>query len=288
MVRFFLAIISLGAFLLSCSISEYECLHPKIRHDEASKIRNVRTRVEYLQYKVLNMGDLLVLFPLATSKVIEVKSDAKKFAAEYYDIQMGVNTNNKLYPPQLDSVQSIPFNKIRNRQYNRNSPIYPSFSIKLSENILGLVCCSGGLYSPSLMQLYMLDINDSVLVDHTRLADSWGDAGFFFEAGSFFTDIDNDGDYDMITSYQGFEPENEDVDFISGVINDSLYVFSNQHGKFEREYAEWRRLKVNYFYDANNPYFGKAGSYKTDTIFYHHFFPLIDFNNKEYKFFEVR
>jgi len=160
-----------------------------------------------------------------------------------------------IYPPNWDENGKIiktPYEgviiDVHKFQYTDNSDIFVNIEacrkgdcniyalgkFDINDNYIGLLFRQWSQYSESLIQLMLWDKKEKKIISGLDLADSFGDAGWYFDLESWIKNFQYNGQLEIISRQKDFIPKEEftSIEDSDSIITDTLRISYLSNSKF--------------------------------------------------------
>jgi hypothetical protein len=110
--------------------------------------------------------------------------------------------------------------------------IYACYKFKLSDSTTGLLIRTPSQYDVTAIDLFVWDNSTQRIESKETLSDGFGDEGWYFVQDAWITDLNRDGQLDILKRKRDHD---EDLDDSKKVTNsDSIFVFLAKDNKFQK------------------------------------------------------
>jgi uncharacterized protein YcfL len=149
--------------------------------------------------------------------------------------QFDAAQNAKFQGKEIDKLFYHYFTFDENLTYNlkeNNGPIYSCYKFKLSDTKTGLLIRTPSQYDVTAIDLFVWDNATKRIESKETLSDGFGDEGWYFVQDAWITDLNRDGQLDILKRKRDHD---EDLDDSTKVTNtDSIFIFLAKDYKFQK------------------------------------------------------
>ena len=171
-----------------------------------------------------NAADFLELFTKINIDTFHIYSSIGKKPDNKF---LGTQIDKRYYHFfKFDTI--LTYNLIDDR--GPKESIHACYKFKLSDNTTGLLLRTPSLYEVTAVDLYIWDNTIAKIIGREYLSDGYGDEGFEFVQDAWITDIDKDGNIDIIKRRKDHDIDLDDESKVSS--SDSIFAFLWRENKF--------------------------------------------------------
>jgi hypothetical protein len=161
--------------------------------------------------------------------------------------QFDANQNTQFQGKEIDKSffhyfafdETLTSNLKDNNGFRQN--IYSCYKFKLSDSKTGLLIRTPSQYDVTAIDLFIWDNVTKRIESKETLSDGFGDAGWYFVQDAWITDLNRDGQLDILKRKKDHEVDLDDSTKVSNT--DSIFVFLARDNKFQKSTLQIDRSK---------------------------------------------